>query len=125
MPIPQTPIENIKECLKNAKDVFDAVGPFLLGKDDSGILTQGVASARNWIERIFEKDIKFWKYTDKETPRTKEPVAIFPSFQGHEFAVWNDYEQCWDDETGDDYMCDKDKVIGWCEIPPIPEEMKK
>lgn len=57
MPIPQTPKQNIEECLKNAKVVLDAVGPFILGKDQEGLLTHGVATARNWIERVLENDI--------------------------------------------------------------------
>lgn len=65
-----------------------------------------------------------WKFTKDETPKTKEPVAIFPEFNGNSFACWNDYEKCWDDETADDYLCDKDSVKCWYEIPPIPEEMK-
>ena len=47
----------IEECLKNAKVVLDAVGPFILGKDQEGLLTHGVATARNWIERVLENDI--------------------------------------------------------------------
>lgn len=57
MPIPQTPKQNIEECLKNAKVVLDAVGPFILDKDQVGLLTYGVATARNWIERVLENDI--------------------------------------------------------------------
>lgn len=65
-----------------------------------------------------------WKFTKDETPKTKEPVAIFPEYKGKSFACWNDYEKCWDDETADDYLCDKESVKCWYEIPPVPEEMK-
>lgn len=57
MPIPQTTKQNIEECLKNAKVVLDAVGPFILDKDQVGLLTHGVATARNWIELVLENDI--------------------------------------------------------------------
>lgn len=30
--------------------------------------------------------------------------------------VWNVKEQCWDTEDGDDYYCEKDRVIEWQEI---------
>lgn len=58
-----------------------------------------------------------WHDASKEKPEHDEPVAIWPSFQGHQFAIWNKHEQCWDDETGDDYMCDKDEVEYWFDIP--------
>lgn len=57
-----------------------------------------------------------WHVTKDEVPENDEPVAIYPSFQGHQFAVWNQHEQCWDDESGDDYLCDKDEVAKWYPI---------
>ena len=42
------------ECLKNCKDVFNAVGPELLGSDNI-LLIQGVASAQNWVQRILDE----------------------------------------------------------------------
>ena len=58
-----------------------------------------------------------WKKTSEELPENDEPVAIRPSFQGNQFAVWNKDCNCWDDESGDDYMCDKDAVDEWFPIP--------
>ena len=58
-----------------------------------------------------------WKKTSEELPENDEPVAIRPSFQGRQFAVWNKHCECWDDESGDDYMCDKDAVAEWFPIP--------
>ena len=52
--------ETVVECIKNAKDVLDAVGPVILGHDDSGILTQGIASARNWCERVLKEQYPGW-----------------------------------------------------------------
>ena len=57
-----------------------------------------------------------WHVTKAEVPENDEPVAIYPSFQGHQFAVWNKHEQCWDNESGDDYLCDKDAVDKWFPI---------
>ena len=57
-----------------------------------------------------------WHVTKDEVPENDEPVAIYPSFQGHQFAVWNQHEQCWDDESGDDYLCNKDEVAKWYPI---------
>ena len=57
-----------------------------------------------------------WHVTKDEVPENDEPVAIYPSFHGHQFAVWNKHEQCWDDESGDDYLCDKDAVDKWFPI---------
>ncbi len=57
-----------------------------------------------------------WCLTKDQVPEDDEPVAIYPSFQGHQFAVWNKHEQCWDDESGDDYLCDKEAVDKWYKI---------
>lgn len=58
-----------------------------------------------------------WHKTSEEVPEHDEPVAIRPSVRGHQFAVWNKHEQCWDDESGDDYMCNKEDVAEWFDIP--------
>lgn len=57
-----------------------------------------------------------WHLTKDELPENDEPVAIWPSFQGRQFAVWNKECDCWDTEDGDDYMCDKDAVEKWYPI---------
>jgi hypothetical protein len=56
MPLPTNHQEDVIECLKNAKDVFNAVGPFLLGKDQTGILIHGVATASNWIDKVLKEE---------------------------------------------------------------------
>lgn len=33
--------------------------------------------------------------------------------------VWNAHYQCWDDEEGDDYFCDKDKVEKWISLDKV------
>jgi hypothetical protein len=51
-------VERMTECMKNCKDVFNAVGPELLGSGKI-MLIQGVASAQNWVQRILdESDVK-------------------------------------------------------------------
>ena len=57
-----------------------------------------------------------WRLTKDMLPEDDEPVAIWPSFQGRQFAVWNKACDCWDDESGDDYLCDKDAVEKWFPI---------
>ena len=114
------------ECIKNAKDVLDAVGPLVLQHDESCILTQGVATARNWCERILNEDGSLrWNLVGDKLPNHYRAVAIFPPHKGHGFATWNSKEDCWDDESGDDYMCDKDAVKAWFEIPAVPRELYK
>lgn len=50
----QEKIDKMTECLKNCKDVFNAVGLELLGSDNI-ILIQGVASAQNWVTRVLDE----------------------------------------------------------------------
>ena len=56
--------EKLIECVKNAKDVLDAAGPIVLGNDDSCIITQGVASAMNWCERLLKEHENLHKKTE-------------------------------------------------------------
>lgn len=53
---------------------------------------------------------------DDSVPDDDEPVAIWPEVRGHRFAVWNPYDDCWDTEDGDDYLCDKFEVKKWYAI---------
>lgn len=57
-----------------------------------------------------------WRLTKDRLPEDDNPVAIWPSFHGCQFAVWNKACDCWDDESGDDYLCDKDAVEKWYPI---------
>ena len=50
----QDKVKRMTECLKNCKDVFNAVGPELLGTDNITLI-QGVASAQNWVQRILDE----------------------------------------------------------------------
>lgn len=50
----QDKVGRMTECLKNCKDVFNAVGPELLGSYNF-LLIQGVASAQNWVQRILDE----------------------------------------------------------------------
>lgn len=50
----QDKVKRMTECLNNCKDVFNAVGPELLGSDNI-MLIQGVASAQNWVQRILDE----------------------------------------------------------------------
>lgn len=67
-----------------------------------------------------------WKLCKDGLPATHDrAVAIYPPFKSKEFACWNEHEGCWDTEGGDDYLCAKEKVIAWFDIPPVPEEIKQ
>ena len=50
----QDKVKRMTECLKNCLDVFNAVGPELLGTDNI-LVIQGVASAQNWVQRILDE----------------------------------------------------------------------
>lgn len=50
----QDKVKRMTECLKNCNDVFNAVGPELLGSDNI-LLIHGVASAQNWVQRILDE----------------------------------------------------------------------
>lgn len=88
--------ESVVECLKNAKTVLDAVGPLVLEHDKTCILTQGVASARNWCESILKEKYPGWHLVSEDGfPTHDKAVAIFPPFLSNEFACWNKECDCW------------------------------
>ncbi len=66
-----------------------------------------------------------WTKTSESLPTHGRAVAIFPHHNGIEFGCWNNYHKCWDTPDGDDYMCDKESVFCWYEIPDVPAEFKK
>ena len=68
--------------------------------------------AKNYLLRIGPMN----SVTKDRLPEDDNPVAIWPSFHGRQFAVWNKHEECWDDETADDFLCHKDEVEKWFPI---------
>lgn len=68
------------------------------------------------------KNLNGWRNASKELPTHNRAVAISPAFKGCEFACYNKYDNCWDTEDGDDYLCDIDEVKYWFEIPEAPKE---
>ena len=60
-----------------------------------------------------------WKYTSKgEYPqpsqKEKDEIRCLVFRKGwHQILCWNAHYECWDDEEGDDYFCDKEQVEKW------------
>lgn len=69
------------------------------------------------IDAIKNSKSSSWVKASDRMPDHHNAVPIFPSFNGEEFACWNDYDKCWDTLDGDDYLCDKDTVIAWYDLP--------
>ena len=63
-----------------------------------------------------------WHKVSEELPTHNRAVAISPEFKGCGFACYNEYDNCWDTEDGDDRLCDIDDVNYWFEIPEAPKE---
>ena len=51
-----------------------------------------------------------------QIPCLAEDIGFF------DIIYWNVTEQCWDDEDGDDYLCDKEKIIRWRYLDSLLEE---
>ena len=60
-----------------------------------------------------------WKYPSKEeypqpNQKEKDEIRCLVFRNGwYQILCWNVYYECWDDEEGDDYCCDKDQVKKW------------
>lgn len=67
----------------------------------------------NWTKGHPEKDGQYLvceicKYKDKQWLEVK-------------ILTWNSYYTVWDDEKGDDYYCDPERVYCWMSLPEKPE----
>ena len=78
-----------------------------------------------------EEKNKKWHYTkDNDYP------LVFGKYKNHAYPqipclverngcyvvrFWNDLQECWDDEYGDDYYCDKEGVVRWMYIDDLTE----
>lgn len=57
-----------------------------------------------------------WKKTIEELPSVNKPYLCY--YEGeYIIRIWNPYDNCWDDEEGDDYYCDPEQIEAWTEIP--------
>lgn len=73
-----------------------------------------------------------WHYTkDNDYPQPREGKGKEDSFQcfvfrAREYRIltWNCYYDCWDDEEGDDYLCDKEAVEKWISLDEITSELE-
>lgn len=60
-----------------------------------------------------------WKYTEKgEYPqpnqKEKDEIRCLVFHKGYtRILCWNTHYECWDDEEGDDYYCNKELVEKW------------
>lgn len=68
------------------------------------------------------KNSNGWHNASEELPTHHRAVAISPEFKGCGFARYNEYDNCWDTEDGDDRLCDIDDVNYWFEIPEAPKD---
>lgn len=61
-----------------------------------------------------------WIKTENQTPNNGEQVLVWYYGYQYKLLIWNDVYNCWDDEEGDDYFCDRDKVEYWTHLPKEP-----
>ena len=72
-----------------------------------------------------------WHYTNQnDFPQPRAGKGDNDEFQclGYDHGqyillYWNCHYECWDDEQGDDYYCDKDKVEKWCYLDDIVKKL--
>ena len=59
-----------------------------------------------------------WKNLNDETPIGMERVLVCDTyFREVRILVYNDYDECWDTEDGDDYYCNLDRCQYWMSLP--------
>lgn len=61
-----------------------------------------------------------WNKTIEGVPQSD--VKVLACYHGfYKLLVWNSTYECWDDEEGDDYFCDKEQVSYWMSLPEMPK----
>lgn len=71
-----------------------------------------------------------WHYTEND-----DYPVVFGKYEKHVYPqipwlvdgpfgvrYWNVKEQCWDDEDGDDYFCDKNQITRWRYLDALLDE---
>lgn len=72
-----------------------------------------------------------WHYTNQnDFPQPRKGKGDNDEFQclvydhGQYFMLyWNCHYECWDDEQGDDYYCDKNEIEKWCPLDDVVEKL--
>jgi hypothetical protein len=59
-----------------------------------------------------------WKDFNVERPIGMSRVLVCDTyFHEVRILVYNDFNECWDTEDGDDYYCDLGRIIYWLPLP--------
>lgn len=68
-----------------------------------------------------EKEMNKWIKLVDQKPQDRQRVLVFnETCREATIQVYNDYDQCWDTEDGDDYEFDLSNGIYWSPIPDNP-----
>jgi len=59
-----------------------------------------------------------WILFDEQKPEDFERCLVcYKPWKRVIVLTYNFYDECWDDEEGDDYFCDFTEVDYWCSLP--------
>ena len=59
-----------------------------------------------------------WISFDTQKPNDGEKCLVcYKPYQKVMLLTYNSYDECWDDNEGDDYFCDFTDVDYWCSLP--------
>ena len=77
-----------------------------------------------WID-ISESGYPQLTEEEKNQNYPQRLVIALNQYNCAELLMWNFTEQCWDDETGDDFKYHKEDIKYYMEIPEIPRNILK
>lgn len=85
--------------------------------DESAPLPDSKQEASPWIS-VIEKS-----HPEKPGKKSYEhvPCLVVHKRWGIRSLMWNCQHLCWDDESGDDFVCDDSEITHWMEIPEPPK----
>lgn len=74
---------------------------------------------RAYTAGAFEALASQWKDPNVVLPTDQECVVIYVN-DNIETAMWNEYEDCWDDVEYPVARYNRDVVKAWMSVPPLP-----
>lgn len=56
-------------------------------------------------------------FNEKRPDDFERCLVCYKPWQRVIVLTYNFFDECWDDDEGDDYFCDFDEVDFWCSLP--------
>ena len=128
--IEYTPNEDLKSLLENREYTFTATInevdwiklKRMFEEVEDAIISSIVEDRISIIKHNNKEYIMEWNDINEKRPVDGSRVLVCDIYYRQvRILTYNEYEDCWDSEDGDDYYCDIDRCPYWTELPKFKE----